>query len=144
MTQNFSVQNADWRAKHSSGLECQGEGGACSCTRRQGPTKMKKQRHSAAEISSKLQQADEMSAQDKLNRETVRTLGISAMTYHRWRKMRNVMPSVPVGERAGARLSHEHASRIQELELENTRLRRLFADLMLEKCGLEDALKGRR
>ena len=105
---------------------------------------MKKQRHSAAEISSKLQQADEMSAQGKLNREIVRTLGISAMTYHRWRKMRSVMPSVPVGERAVPGLSHERASRIQELELENTRLRRLVADLMLEKCGLEDALKGRK
>src|SRR3974390_1625424 len=46
-------------------------------------------KHSPAEIAAKLRQADELAAQGKRRSEILRVLGISQMTYHRWRKARS-------------------------------------------------------
>ena len=46
----------------------------------------KKKRHSRVEIVSKLAQANDLAAQGKLQTEIARTLGVSVMTLHRWRK----------------------------------------------------------
>jgi putative transposase len=62
------------------------------------------------------------------------------MTLHRWRKM-SLAPQA-----ASARLNEPsqrdqapHPGRIAELQLENSRLRRLVTDLLLEKIKLEEA-----
>jgi transposase-like protein len=47
----------------------------------------KKKRHSRAEIATKLAQANELVTQGKLQSEVARTLGVSVMTLHRWRKV---------------------------------------------------------
>jgi hypothetical protein len=47
----------------------------------------KKARHSGAAIAAKLAQADDLPTQGKLQSEIARTLGVSVMTLHRWRKM---------------------------------------------------------
>src|SRR5262245_66100134 len=47
---------------------------------------VKKKRHSRVEIASKLAQANDLAAQGKLQTEIARTLGVSVMTLHRWRK----------------------------------------------------------
>ena len=92
----------------------------------------KKKRHSRAEIATKLAQANELATQGKLQSEIARTLGVSVMTLHRWHK-------APPGPRTrGA------ANRITELQLENSRLRRLVTDLLLEKVKLEETAQSQR
>ena len=46
----------------------------------------KKRRHSRAEIATKLAQANELATRGKLQSDIARTLGVSVMTLHRWRK----------------------------------------------------------
>ncbi len=46
----------------------------------------KKKRHSAAEIAAKLSQAAELATQGRNQIEIAEALGISVMTFHRWRK----------------------------------------------------------
>jgi transposase-like protein len=97
----------------------------------------KKKRHSGAEIATKLAQANELVTQGKLQSEIARTLGVSVMTLHRWRKAQpGPQPAYEAGQlhrRRGGR------GRIAELQLENSRLRRLVTDLLLEKIRLEEA-----
>ena len=107
----------------------------------------RKKRHSAAEIAAKVAQADELSAQGKLQSEIATELGVSVMTLHRWRKMLSEQPSSEAAPVAPARHissaeAHEEAERIAELKLENSRLRRLVTDLMLEKLSLEEAAQN--
>ena len=107
---------------------------------------MRKKRHSAGEIAAKLQQADEMAVQGKLQGEIAKALGISVMTYHRWRKGRpKVRPFGPaaVNEGPSAYAEPDQAVRISELQAENVRLRRLVTDLLLEKIKLEEVLDVR-
>ena len=44
-------------------------------------------RHDSQEISDKLAQADQLAAKGKTQREISKALGVSVMTYHRWKKM---------------------------------------------------------
>src|SRR4051812_33742460 len=98
---------------------------------------MKHKRHSPAEISAKLAQADELAGSGKLQSEIARALGISVMTFHRWRKQVHHQAAPPsVHSEAGG--PNERA-RLSELQLENSRLRRLVTDLLLEKVSLEEA-----
>ena len=46
----------------------------------------KQKRHSKVEIATKLAQADDLARQGKPQSEIARTLGVSVMTLHRWRK----------------------------------------------------------
>jgi transposase-like protein len=85
----------------------------------------KRKRHSRAEIARKLLQANELATHGKLQSEVARELGVSATTLHRWRKA----PPKPYGMRGWG-------TRIAELRFENSRLRRLVTDLLLEKAKL--------
>jgi putative transposase len=89
----------------------------------------KKKRHSRVEIATKLAQANDLATQGKLQSEIARTLGVSVMTLHRWRTHEASQPDRTPGDGA----------RIAELQLENSRLRRLVTDLLLEKIKLEEA-----
>ena len=98
----------------------------------------KRKRHSRVEIATKLAQANDLATQGKLQSEIARTLGVSVMTLHRWRKAQPGPQSAyeagqPHRKRVGVR------DRIAELQLENSRLRRLVTDLLLEKTRLEEA-----
>jgi putative transposase len=104
------------------------------------PAKAKRKRHSRMEIATKVAQANDLATQGKLQSEIARTLGVSVMTLHRWRK-------TPPGPRPALVASHEAGNpyrmrrgggRITELQLENSRLRRLVTDLLLEKIKLEE------
>jgi transposase len=105
-------------------------------------------RHPAEEIAAKLAQAHDLAAKGKTHREIAKTLGVSVMTFHRWRKMHEGL-NLPGSARSNktqagtseAFVSEEAAS---EMELENLRLRRLVADLLLEKLRLEDEIRGRQ
>jgi putative transposase len=98
-------------------------------------TQMK--RHSRAEITTKLAHANDLVMRGKLQSEIARTLGVSVMTLHRWRKASHgLQPAQGVGQPNGA---VGRGGRIAELQLENSRLRRLVTDLLLEKIKLEEA-----
>ena len=103
---------------------------------------MAKKRHSHTEIAGKLAQAEDLARQGKLQTEIARTLGISVMTLHRWRKQTPPVPELkevplpPSGQQG-------EDERIAELEVENSRLRRLVTDLLLEKMRLEEAARDR-
>ena len=90
---------------------------------------MPKKRYRPEEIIAKLREADVLLGQGKAVPETIRVLGISEVTYYRWRK-----------EYGGMNVSQ--AKRLKELEAENTRLRRAISDLTLDKMILKEAARG--
>ncbi|MDC7786724.1 helix-turn-helix domain-containing protein [Rhodoplanes sp. TEM] len=113
-------------------------------------------RHGSEEIADKLAQADELAAKGKNQQAISKALGISVMTYHRWRKLR-APPSAKSQDHSEPRRAAappatspvadspflDGATRLHELETENSRLRRLVTDLLLEKIGLEEELRER-
>lgn len=91
--------------------------------------------------------ADDMAAQGRLHGDIARSLGVSVMTYHRWRKARaslvRPLQRLPSdSERTDIPTEREQTSQIRELQLENSRLRRLVTDLLLEKVQLEEEIHG--
>ena len=63
----------------------------------------RKKRHSAMEIESKLEQADILSSEGQTQNEIAKALGISVMTFHRWRKARRSLPALPYGAQKPSR-----------------------------------------
>jgi putative transposase len=90
---------------------------------------MARKRHTAEEIVAKLRQVDVLMAQGRLVADAVRTIGVTEVTYYRWRN-----------EYGG--LKGDQVKRLKELETENTRLRRAVSDLTLDKLILAEAAKG--
>ncbi len=90
---------------------------------------MGKKRHSAEEIVSKLRQVDVLTAQGRTMAEAIRQIGVTEVTYYRWRN-----------EYGG--LKSDQVKRLKELEMENARLRRAVSDLTLEKLILKEAASG--
>jgi len=90
--------------------------------------------------------ADDMAAQGRLHGDIARSLGISVMTYHRWRKARRLAHPAPkpagTAPAADNLSEREQMNQIRELRLENMRLRRLVTDLLLEKDKLEEGLRA--
>ena len=107
-------------------------------------------RHASGEITAKLAQANELAAKGKTQREISKALGVSIMTYHRWKKMvnadepavvlRGTAPEIRPGSKSSDASSDEM---IKRLELENSQLRRLVTDMLLDKLKLEDELRTR-
>ena len=101
----------------------------------------KKRRYSRPEIATKLAQANELATRGKLQSEIARRLGVSIMTLHRWRKASHEpQPAQGVAQPNGA----GRGNRIAELQVENSRLRRLVTDVLLEKMRLEEAAQGQK
>ena len=90
---------------------------------------MARKRHTAEEIVTKLRQVDVLMAQGRPVAEAVRSIGVTEVTYYRWRS-----------EYGG--LKGDQVKRLKELETENTRLRRAVSDLTLDKLILAEAAKG--
>jgi putative transposase len=91
--------------------------------------RMSKKRHTAEEIVAKLRQVDVLAAQGRTVAEAIRSIGVTEVTYYRWRSEYGGLKSDPV-------------KRLKELELENARLRRAVSDLTLDKMILKEAAKG--
>jgi transposase-like protein len=68
-------------------------------------------------------------AQGKPVADAVRAIGVTEVTYYRWRN-----------EYGG--LKGDQVKRLKELEAENTRLRRAISDLTLDKLILQEAARG--
>jgi transposase-like protein len=90
---------------------------------------MARKRHTAEEIVAKLRQVDVLMAQGRLVADAIRTIGVTEVTYYRWRN-----------EYGG--LKGDQVKRLKELETENSRLRRAVSDLTLDKLILAEAAKG--
>jgi len=90
---------------------------------------MARKRHTAEEIVAKLRQVDVLIAQGRPVADAVRVIGVTEVTYYRWRN-----------EYGGLR--GDQVKRLKELETENSRLRRAVSDLTLDKLILAEAAKG--
>ena len=90
---------------------------------------MARKRHTAEEIVAKLRQVDVLSGQGRPIADAIRAIGVTEVTYYRWRN-----------EYGG--LKGDQVQRLKELEAENTRLRRAVSDLTLDKQILREAAKG--
>ncbi len=86
---------------------------------------MARKRFTAEQIITKLREAEVELSKGKTVGETARKLGITEQTYYRWRK-----------EYGGMKV--EQARRLKELEAENGRLKKLVADLSLDKEILKE------
>ena len=89
----------------------------------------RRKRFSAEEIVNKLRQAEVLISQGQSISQASKQLSITDQTYYRWRK-----------EYGG--LKTDQAKRLKELERENSRLKKLVADLSLDKAILEEACRG--
>ena len=81
------------------------------------------------QIINKLREAEVLLSQGSTVGEASRRLCVTEQTYYRWRK-----------EYGGMRV--EQARRLQELEKENSRLKRLVADISLDNAILKEAARG--
>ena len=90
---------------------------------------MARKRHKPEEIVAKLRQVDVLVSHGKSVAEAVRAIGVTEVTYYRWRQ-----------EFGG--LKSDQVKRMKELEAENARLRRAVSDLTLDKMILAEAARG--
>ena len=81
------------------------------------------------EIVAKLRQVDVLTSQGQGVADAIRSIGVSEVTYYRWRQ-----------EYGG--LKTEQVKRLKELETENARLRKAVSDLTLDKLILQEATRG--
>ena len=86
-------------------------------------------RHKPEDIIAKLRQVDVLVSQGQSVAEAIRSIGVTEVTYYRWRK-----------EYGG--LKSDQVRRMKDLEVENQRLRKAIADLMLDKLILQEASRG--
>ena len=85
-------------------------------------------RHTAEQVIPKLRQAEADLAQGLTVGQVCQKLGISEPTFHRWRLRYGGMKA-------------DDAKRLKELEAENARLKRLVADLALDKQMLQEVVQ---
>jgi putative transposase len=90
---------------------------------------MPQKRHKPEEIVAKLRQVEVLSAQGRPVAEAIRSIGVTEVTYYRWRN-----------EYGG--LKGDQVKRLKDLEKENERLRKAISDLTLEKLILKEAAAG--
>jgi transposase len=86
-------------------------------------------RYKPEEIVSKLRQADVLVSQGKSTPEAIRAIGVTEVTYYRWRR-----------EYGG--LKTDQVKKMKDLETENQRLRKAISDLTLDKLILQEAARG--
>ena len=103
-------------------------------------------RHDTQEITTMLRLADDMMRDGKSQKDACKSLGISVMTLHRWRKLPpSLAPSVDgLAEVQGSAPDAQYHGQIDDLRLENQRLRRIVSDLLLEKVKVQEALDKTR
>ena len=90
---------------------------------------MVKKSYTPEQIINKLREAEVLLSQGATLAIVWRKLGVSDCTYYRWRK-----------EYGGMRV--DQARRLKDLEQENSRLKRLVADLSLDNAILKEASRG--
>ncbi len=90
---------------------------------------MSRKRHKPEEIVTKLRQVDVVTSQGMPIADAIRSIGVTEVTYYRWRN-----------EYGG--LKSDQVKRLKDLETENARLRKAISDLTLDKQILQEAARG--
>lgn len=106
-----------------------------------GLMRAKMKRHDSEEISRLLRQAEEMMKGGMSQKDVCRSLGISVMTFHRWRKQLPAFEAAHPPEQLAEGAELGRAESLEALKLENHRLRRIVSDLLLEKMKVQEALE---
>src|SRR6267142_1762839 len=86
-------------------------------------------KHKPDEIVAKLRQVDVLTSQGTPIADAIRSIGVTEVTYYRWRN-----------EYGG--LKSDKVKRLKDLETENARLRKAISDLTLDKQILQEAARG--
>ena len=90
---------------------------------------MARKKHKPEEIVAKLRQVDVLTSQGTPIADAIRSIGVTEVTYYRWRN-----------EHGG--LKSDQVKRLKDLETENARLRKAVSDLTLDKLILQEAARG--
>ena len=90
---------------------------------------MPRKRYKPEEIVAKLRQVDVLVSQGQSVADAIRQIGVSEVTYYRWRQ-----------EFGGLKIAQ--VKRLKDLEIENGRLRKAVSDLTLDKLILQEAARG--
>jgi len=90
---------------------------------------MAKKGYTPEQIINKLREAEILLSQGETVALASKKIGVSSHTYYRWRK-----------EYGGMRV--DQARRLKELEQENSRLKKLVADLSLDNAILKEVSRG--
>ena len=90
---------------------------------------MKRKFHTPEQIIKKLREADAFITQGETVEQACRKLEISDATYYNWRKQYGQMKL-------------DQVKQLKNLQKENARLKKLGADLSLDKAILKEALSG--
>ena len=90
---------------------------------------MARKSYKPEEIVSKLRQVDVLHSQGMSMADAIREIGVSEVTFYRWRKEYGGMKA-------------DQLKRLKDLEKENERLRRAVSDLTLDKLILAEAARG--
>src|SRR5262245_50820831 len=92
-------------------------------------TTMPRKSYKPEEIVAKLRQVDVLTWQGQSAADAIRSIGVSEVTYYRWRQ-----------EFGG--LKSDQVKRLRELEAENERLSLALSDLTLDKLIRQEAARG--
>ncbi len=90
---------------------------------------MVRKTYTPEQIINKLREVEILISQGATSAEASRKIGVTEQTYYRWRR-----------EYGGMRV--DQARRLKELEKENTRLKKLVAELSLDISILKEAARG--
>ena len=91
---------------------------------------MKKKNYTPEQIITKLRQVEALTAKGATVAEAAKQVGVSEQSIYRWKNKYGQMDK-------------REARRLKELEKENARLKKLVADLTLDKDILKEALEGK-
>ena len=90
---------------------------------------MVRKTYTPEQVINKLREVEILISQGATSAEASRKIGVTEQTYYRWRR-----------EYGGMRV--DQARRLKELEKENTRLKKLVAELSLDISILKEAARG--
>ena len=90
---------------------------------------MSRRRHTPEQVVRKLREADRLLGEGMELPEVWKTLEVSEATYHRWRAQFGGMKA-------------DDVKRLKELEAENSKLKRIVADQVLEVAALKEIARG--
>jgi len=90
---------------------------------------MPKKNFTPEQVITKLREVDVMQSKGAPIKEACRQIGVTETTYYKWRKMYGGMKI-------------DQAKRYKELEKENSRLKKLVADLSMDNAILKEAARG--
>jgi transposase-like protein len=94
-----------------------------------GGVSRKRRRHSPQQIVDRLRDAEVLLSQGLTVAQVAQRLGVSEVTYHRWRNQYGGMKA-------------DEARRLKELEQENAKLKKLVAEQALDISMLKEIAKG--